>query len=61
MNFVSHVECTVCGRRHDAKRVLTVCEKCGQMLAVRYDLERVQSAVTRDDLKTRPSGMYRFL
>src|SRR5437773_4175537 len=60
MSFVSHVECTVCGRRHDAKRVLTVCEACGQMLAVRYDLERVKSAVSRDDLKTRPPGMYRF-
>src|SRR5262245_3387354 len=60
MSFVSHVECTVCGRPHDAKRVLTVCEACGQMLAVRYDLERVKSAVSRNDLKTRPPGMYRF-
>ena len=36
--FVTHIECTVCGRRHDAGRLLTVCEQCGQMLAVRYDL-----------------------
>jgi threonine synthase len=60
MPFVSHVECTVCGHRHDAKRVLTVCERCGQMLAVRYDLERVKGAVTRDALRGRPPGMYRF-
>ncbi len=33
MSFVSHVECTVCGRRRDAMRLLTVCEACGQMLA----------------------------
>src|SRR5499426_1660974 len=60
MSFVSHVECTVCGRRHDAKRVLTVCEACSQMLAVRYDLERVNAAVSRDELKARRPGMYRF-
>ena len=60
MSFVSHVECTVCGHRHDAKRTLTVCEACGQMLAVRYDLERVKGAVTRDALRARPPGMYRF-
>jgi len=60
MTFVSHVECTVCGQRHDAKRTLTVCEACGQMLAVRYDLERVRGAVTRDALRARPPGMYRF-
>jgi threonine synthase len=60
MSFVSHVECTICGARHDAKRLLTVCEKCGQMLAVRYDLLRVAASVTKDALRRRPPGMYRF-
>ena len=60
MSFVSHVECTVCGHRHDPKRLLTVCERCGQMLAVRYDLARVRASVTKDALRERPPGMYRF-
>jgi threonine synthase len=60
MTFVSHVECTVCGHRHDPKRVLSVCEQCGQMLAVRYDLDRVRSSVTREALRSRPPGMYRL-
>jgi threonine synthase len=60
MTFVSHVECTICGHRHDPKRVLTVCERCGQMLAVRYDLPRVAAAVTKEALRERPPGMYRF-
>ena len=60
MSFVSHVECTVCGHRHDAGRTLTVCERCGQMLAVRYDLARVKGAVSKDALRGRPPGMYRF-
>src|SRR5437867_9897285 len=47
MSFVSHVECTICGARHDAKRLLTVCETCGQMLAVRYDLARVTASLTK--------------
>jgi threonine synthase len=60
MSFVSHVECTVCGQHHDAKRLLTVCEKCGQMLAVRYDLSRVAASVSKDVLRSRPAGMYKF-
>ena len=60
MSFVSHIECTVCDRRHEAGRVLTVCEGCGQMLAVRYDLPRVAAAVDKGALRTRPPGMYRF-
>jgi threonine synthase len=60
MSFVSHVECTICSARHDAKRLLTVCERCGQMLAVRYNLSRVNASVTKDALRARPHGMYRF-
>ncbi|MGH7335806.1 MAG: threonine synthase [Candidatus Rokuibacteriota bacterium] len=60
MSFVSHVECTICGRHHDAKRTLTVCEACGQMLAVRYDLPRVAAALSRDALRRRHPGMYWF-
>jgi threonine synthase len=60
MSFVSHVECTVCALHHDPKRVLSVCERCGQMLAVRYDLERVRASVTREALRARPPGMYRL-
>jgi threonine synthase len=58
--FVTHVECTVCGHRHRPDGLLTVCAKCGQMLAVRYDLARVAAAVTKDSLARRPPGMYRF-
>jgi threonine synthase len=60
MSFVSHIECTVCGHRHEPGQLLTVCVKCGQMLAVRYDLEKVARAVSKDDLKQRSAGMYRF-
>src|SRR5262245_18197646 len=60
MSFVSHVECTICGERHDPKRLLSVCERCGQMLAVRYDLPRVRGAITKAARRERPSGHYRF-
>src|SRR2546426_1092912 len=60
MSFASHVEGTIRSARHDAKRLLTVCEKCGQMLAVRYDLARVKASVTKDMLRQRAAGMYRL-
>jgi threonine synthase len=60
MSFVTHVECTVCGERHAPGQLLTVCRACGQMLAVRYDLPRVAAAVSKEALRQRPPGMYRF-
>src|SRR4030095_12958659 len=59
-SFVTHIECTVCGHHHEAGRLLTVCEQCGPMLAVRYDLPRRVAALTRDALRQREPGMYRF-
>jgi threonine synthase len=60
MSFVSRIECSICRRLHDPSRLLTVCEACGQMLIVRYDLDRVAREVTKDALLRRPPGMYRF-
>ena len=60
MGFLSHVECSVCGQIHDPKQLLTVCEKCGQMLVARYHLDRVAAALAKEDLQRRPPGMYRF-
>jgi threonine synthase len=60
VSFLSHIECSVCRSAHDPKRLLTVCEKCGQMLAARYHLDRVAGAVTQAELQRRPPGMYRF-
>src|SRR2546426_10485798 len=60
MSFASHVEGTIRSARHDAKRLLTVGEKCGQMLAVRYDPARVKASVTKDMLRQRAAGMYRL-
>jgi threonine synthase len=60
MSFLSSIECSVCVRSHDPRRLLTVCEGCGQMLVARYDLERVALSVEKEDLARRPPGMYRF-
>ncbi|HLQ22353.1 MAG TPA: threonine synthase, partial [Gemmatimonadales bacterium] len=60
MRFVTHIECTQCGHAHDPDRVATVCGRCGQMLAVRYDLGGVAAHVTRERLRDRAPGMYRF-
>src|ERR1700730_11032045 len=57
--FVTHIECTVCGQRHEAGRLLTVCQACGQMLAVRYDLPRAAEAISKETLRSRRPGMSR--
>ena len=60
MSYVTHLECSKCGERHEADQIQTVCRKCGKPLFVRYDLERVREAVTKRELVGRVSSMWRY-
>ncbi|MDE9364329.1 threonine synthase [Luteipulveratus sp. YIM 133132] len=54
---LTHLECSDCGREHDADRLQNLCE-CGGPLLARYDLEGV--TVTPDEIARRPRGIWRW-
>jgi threonine synthase len=59
-HYVTHLECANCFERYDANLVHGLCVKCQRPLWVRYDLQAVQSAVSRTDLAMRPQTMWRY-
>jgi threonine synthase len=59
-SYLSHLECTACGARHDADRPQTVCTSCGKVLYARYDLEAARAAVRPADLAVRRWDMWRY-
>lgn len=59
MSFVTHLECSVCAKRHDAGIVHNLCE-CGGPLLVRYDLERARKEWTRETLQGASGDMWRY-
>jgi threonine synthase len=59
MNFVSHLECSVCAKRREAAKVHTLCE-CGGPLLVRYDLAAAKKSWTRDSLAGAVNSMWRY-
>ena len=58
--FLTHLECSRCGTRHDATVIQNLCTTCGGPLLARYDLRRIAAKVTRDDLATRPNDLWRY-
>ncbi len=60
MNYLTHLECSKCGQRHDADKVQTVCEACGKPLFAKYDLEGVKDAVSPEDFVGREASMWRY-
>ncbi len=57
--FVTHLECSMTGERYEAD-VLQGLSRAGRPLLVRYDLEGVAWAMTRDALAARPADLWKY-
>lgn len=60
MNFLTHLECSVCGDRHSPHEVQTVCRSCGKSLVARYDLQSARNGITKAILKEREPSLWKY-
>ncbi len=61
MSYLSHLECSACGRTLDADAVHSVCPACGRVLLARYDLAALRRAADRSVWERRTdASMWRF-
>ena len=58
-SFLSHLECSRTGERHDADTVQGL-SAAGAPLLARYDLDRIRDAVAPSDIATRPPDLWRY-
>ena len=59
-SYLSHLECTQCGKTFPCDRLVKTSPCCDKVLFARYDLSRLRREVDRDALKHLPDGMWRF-
>jgi threonine synthase len=57
---VTHLECALCGKHHEARTLQNLCTECGKPLLVRYDLGQAAKTLTPDGLGTRESSLWRY-
>lgn len=50
--------CVHCGVEYSPDAIVYNCEKCGHLLAVKYDLDKI--TVTREELQSRKIGVWRY-
>lgn len=58
-SFVAHLECSSTGDRYEPGRLRGL-SVAGRPLLVRYDLDAIEAAVSRDALLDRPADMWRY-
>ena len=56
---VIELECSACGKKHDASVEQHLCT-CGQPLLARYDLRRAAATLTLENLQQRPRTLWRY-
>jgi threonine synthase len=57
--FVSHLECSATGERYEGGKIHGL-SRAGSPLLVRYALEGVKGALTKETLATRPPDLWRY-
>lgn len=60
MNFLTHLECGMCGEILAAQKVWNLCPKCSKPLLARYDLEAAKEAVNPGIISRREPNMWRY-
>ena len=58
--FLTHLECTSCGLRHEWKTLQNLCTACSKPLFPIYDLAAVGRVLTREKLATREKSLWRY-
>ncbi len=60
MNYLTHLECSHCGHQYDADKLIRLCLACGYPLLARYDLKKAARELDRDEIRQRPTNLWRF-
>lgn len=57
--YLTHLECSACGKHHSPLQLINLCD-CGMPLLARYDLAGIRAALRREDLSGRAPSMWRY-
>ncbi|MDC0456951.1 threonine synthase [Alphaproteobacteria bacterium] len=59
-NYVSHLECSITGKKYDANKIHGLSE-AGRPLLVRYNLKKLKNEISRDDISnSKVDGLWRY-
>ena len=57
---LTHLICPECGKQFDADEAQTYCQECRSPLLARYNLDAARKTLTRENLRERSKGIWRW-
>src|SRR5689334_6571349 len=59
-SYLSHLQCSGCGREYSHREIHTFCLDCQSPLLSMYDMKLVRQKMDRDEISGRQKGMWRW-
>lgn len=59
-SYLSHLQCSGCGREYSHREIHTFCLDCQSPLLSMYDMKLVRQQMDRDEISGRQKGMWRW-
>jgi threonine synthase len=59
VSYLTHLECAGCGQKYDPKQPHNLCT-CGSPIFARYDLKKIPSVISPEDLLKRDKTIWRY-
>ena len=60
MSYLSHLECSYCGKKYPADKVWNLCKDCRKPLLARYDLSSAKENLNKNNLKHSEPNLWRY-
>jgi threonine synthase len=60
LSYISHLECSGCGKEYSYNEIHTFCPNCQSPLLTVYDLKKARQQVDRGEISHRSKGMWRW-
>ncbi len=58
--FIKKLVCQNCGKNHQKKEDLYVCEDCGSKLTIEYDYEKIKEVLSKESLAGRKNCVWKY-
>jgi threonine synthase len=59
-SYFTELQCPECGRKYPADQLQTICPDCNSPIFANYDLDRLKNNLTKEIVKNRPRGVWRW-
>jgi len=57
---MTYQECINCGKKYDIDKIIYFCKKCGDLLEIKYDYDKINEEISKNSWQNIPLSVWRY-